>query len=201
MLKKIASILSTILHPLLMPTIGLLVIFSTQSHVTYIPFEYRKLVTIIVLISTCILPLSVIPIFMQTGIIKSIQMNKSRERVIPLVVTSLFFLAGYYFLKKFQLPTFIPLFFLGSLMSVLIAMGISFFWKISIHMIGIGGLIGALISMSLKYGVNTTTWMLIAIAVSGLLGSSRLKLNAHSPLQVYAGLIIGVITICTIILL
>ncbi len=201
MSKKIASVLSLLLHPLLMPTIGLLVIFSTQSHVTFIPFEYRRLVSIIVLISTCILPLSVMPLFLQLGIIKSIQMETSKERMLPLLATAGFFILGYFFLKKFQLPAFIPLFILGTLVAVLLSMSISFFWKISIHMVGIGGLLGALLSMTLKYGVNIHLWLLVVILVAGILGSSRLLLGAHSPKQVYAGFALGAVVICTIVLL
>jgi len=201
MLKKIASIISTILHPMLMPTIGLLVIFSTQSHVTFIPYEFRRLVVIIVLVSTCILPLSVMPIFLQTGVIKSIYMKSNKERILPLLVTGFFFILGYFFLKKFQLPAFIPLFFLGSLCAVLFSLIISFFWKVSIHMVGIGGVLGALVSMSIKYGVDTTMWILIAIGVAGILGSSRLALKEHNGLQVYSGFFLGLGIICLIVLL
>ena len=199
MAKKIAFIVSLLLHPLLMPTIGLLVIFSTQSHVTFIPFEYRRMVTIIVLVSTCILPLSVMPFFLQMGIMKSMQMNTAKERIVPLLTTSIFFLLGYFFLRKFQLPTFIPVFILGTMVAALLSMCLSFFWKISIHMVGIGGLLGALISLSVKYGINTFFLMLAVIAVAGVVGSSRLILEAHTPKQVYAGFGLGLMTICALV--
>ncbi|SMO87343.1 hypothetical protein SAMN06265379_11132 [Saccharicrinis carchari] len=201
MIKKIASALSVLLHPLLIPTMGLLVIFSTQSHVTFIPFEYRRLIAIIVLISTCILPLSVMPLFLQVGIIKSMHMETPRERLIPLLTTAAFFMLGYFFLKKFQVPAFIAFFYLGTLIAVLLSLFISFFWKISIHMVGIGGLLGALLAMWLKYGVNTQLWMLAILLLAGLLGSSRLILGAHSPKQVYVGFLLGAITICSVVLL
>ncbi|WP_083631232.1 hypothetical protein [Labilibacter marinus] len=201
MSRKVATVLSLLLHPLLMPTIGLLVIFSTQSHVTFIPFEYRRLVSIIVLISTCVLPLSIMPLFLQIGVIKSMQMETPRERIIPLLSTAAFFILGYFFLKKFQLPAFIPLFFLGTLVAVLLSTTITFFWKISIHMIGIGGLLGALVSMSLRYGVNVNVWMLGVIMIAGVLGSSRLLLGAHKPSQIYAGFFLGLIVVSTIVLI
>lgn len=201
MLKKIATIFSVLLHPMLMPTIGLLVLFSTRSHVTMIPYEYRRLITIIVLVSTCILPLSLIPIFIQTKIIKSIHMETARERTIPLLATGMFYILGYFFLKKFQLPSFIPLYILGTLVTVILSMCISFFWKISIHMIGIGGVLGALLGITLKYGVNTSYLLLIVIFVAGLLGSCRLQLNAHTPLQIYSGFLLGTTVICAVVLL
>ncbi len=111
MVKKLATFISTVLHPMLMPTIGLLIIFNTQSHLTYIPFEYRRLIVIIVFISTCILPLSLIPIFLQLCVIKTVYMRDKKDRILPLLATAVFFLLGYYFLKRITLPKFISLFF------------------------------------------------------------------------------------------
>lgn len=201
MIKKIASALSLVLHPLLMPTLGLLVIFSTQSHITYIPFEYRRLIVIIVLVSTCILPLSIMPLLLQLRIIKSMQMETARERLIPLLSTAGFFMVGYFFLQKFNPPTFITLFYLGTLIAVLLSLFISFFWKISIHMLGIGGLLGALLAVWLKFGVTTHLWMLVVLVAAGLIGSSRLLLGAHNPKQVYAGFILGVVVVSSVVLL
>ncbi len=201
MWKKLATIISTIFHPVLMPTIGLLVVFNTHSHLTYIPFEYRRLVTIIVFVSTCVLPLSIIPVFMQLGIVKTIYMREKKERVLPLFATAVFFLLGYYFLKRLQLPTFISLFFLGTLLTVLLSLAISVFWKISIHMTGIGGLLAALSVLSIKYGVHLNAWLYLVIGVAGLLGSMRLLLGQHNTSQVYAGFLLGFITIFTIVML
>lgn len=201
MIKKVASALSLVLHPLLMPTLGLLIIFSTQSHITFIPFEYRRLIVIIVLVSTCILPLSIMPLLLQLRIIKSMQMETARERLIPLLSTAAFFMIGYFFLKKFNPPTFITLFYLGTLVAVLLSLFISFFWKISIHMLGIGGLLGALLAIWLNYGITTHLWMLVVLVAAGLIGSSRLMLGAHNPKQVYAGFMLGVVVVSSVVLL
>ncbi len=198
--KRIATIISTVFHPLLLPTLGLFVIFSTQSHLTFIPFEYRRLVTIIVFVSTCILPLSIMPLFLQIGLIKSLQMESTRERIIPLLTTAGFFVLGYFFLKKFPLPSFIPLFFLATIITVLLSILITFFWKISIHMVGIGGLLGAVISMALKYNVNTAIWVILITAIAGIIGSARLFLEAHNSKQVYAGFLLGLVVISFMII-
>ncbi len=199
--KKIATIISTLLHPMLMPTIGLLVIFNTNSHLTYIPFEYRRLITIVVFLSTCVLPLSIIPVFIQLGVIKSVYMVNRKERILPLFMTAVFFILGYYFLKRLMLPSFISLFFLGTLLSVLLSMGISFFWKISIHMVGIGGLLAALFVLTVKYGVNVNMWLVFVMSVAGVLGSMRLYLGQHTKYQVYAGFLLGFAAIFFVVMM
>ncbi|WP_139314913.1 PAP2 family protein [Saccharicrinis aurantiacus] len=194
-LIKLAKIISTLFHPLLMPTLGLLVIFSLNSHITYIPFEYRKYITLVIFVSTFVLPLSIMPLFYQLGVIKSIQMEKPKERIIPLITTSFFFALGYLFLTRFQLPSFIASFYSGTLTAVVCALLITLFWKISIHMVGVGGVVGALLAISLKYGVNTLVMLTFCVFVAGLIGTARLKLNAHNPKQVYAGFALGLFSL------
>ena len=66
-------------------------------------------------------------------------------------------------------------------------------WKISAHMIGIGGLTGALLCISILLEVYITPYLVYALLIAGLIGSSRLILKAHTPLQIYVGFAVGVI--------
>jgi membrane-associated phospholipid phosphatase len=61
-------------------------------------------------------------------------------------------------------------------------------------MIGIGGFTGMLIAISQILGAPILSIIIISILIAGLLGSSRLVLNAHTPLQVYTGFLIGLFT-------
>lgn len=69
---------------------------------------------------------------------------------------------------------------------------INFKWKISIHMIGIGGLTGVFIGLAINLSLNLTVMIGAFIALAGLVGFARLQLNAHKPSEIYAGYLIGV---------
>jgi membrane-associated phospholipid phosphatase len=58
-------------------------------------------------------------------------------------------------------------------------------------MAGIGGLIGAIIALSLRLGLNSSLVLGILIGIAGLIGSSRLILGKHTPMQIYAGFLVG----------
>ena len=60
-------------------------------------------------------------------------------------------------------------------------------------MIGIGGLIGALIAISLKMEVYVTQYIVLALIAAGLVGSSRLVLKAHTQAQLYVGFLLGLV--------
>jgi membrane-associated phospholipid phosphatase len=77
-------------------------------------------------------------------------------------------------------------------MSVLILAFVSIFWKISAHATGISGMIGLLAVINNKTPDSSLFYpILILIFLGGCLTSARLYLNAHSPLQIVAGIGLG----------
>jgi membrane-associated phospholipid phosphatase len=89
---------------------------------------------------------------------------------------------------------------IGAAASVLTALIVNFFWKISAHMIGMGGLCGTLICISIKLQTDMLAFLLIAIIFSGLVGASRILLKAHNPSQIYIGFFVGVFWQAAIVL-
>ncbi len=97
------------------------------------------------------------------------------------------------FLKnKLNLPTSYILFMLGALVSLCLAFVVNIFHKTSIHMVGVGGL---LFAVTLQLFSTTANWnysFAIIIIICGLVASSRLYLQAHTPSQVYSGFLLGI---------
>jgi len=200
MQRRIAQFFSIIFHPLLMPTIGIYIIFHSDIYFNYIPDELKRVIYIIVFICTTVLPLSLMPFFIYQRIIQNIQMSRRRDRLIPLIITTVMYIFTYYLLYKLQTPEHVKLFILAAAILVLITCLISIKWKISAHMVGIGGLVGMIIALYSKMSGNLNFYLFISIFIAGLVGASRLKLNAHNSRQVYIGLVIGLIPTLLIML-
>jgi membrane-associated phospholipid phosphatase len=61
-------------------------------------------------------------------------------------------------------------------------------------MIGIGGLTGMLFGLSQILNAGLEVIITGLILVSGLLGTARMQLGAHTPAQIYTGFVIGFLT-------
>ncbi|MCB9174279.1 MAG: PAP2 family protein [Flavobacteriales bacterium] len=191
--KTIAKIFSYIFHPLIIPTLGMMIIFNTNSYVNFaIPFELKKAVTILVGLSTFIIPSLMTLLLLNRGYIKSVEMETTKERILPYGFTIVFYFFTIYMMLKAPIPPIIFNFMIGALVSVILAFIINLRWKISAHMTGMGGLTGALIAISFLLSVNLIPFIALAILISGLVASSRLILNAHDPLQLVAGFFLGI---------
>lgn len=193
-LKTAAKFFSYVFHPLIIPTVGMTIIFNSNSYVNFaIPYEIKKAVVILVGLSTFVIP-TLFTLFLQNrGYINSVEMETTKERVLPYGFTIIFYFFTLYMMMKAPIPPVIFNFMIGALVSVILAFIVNLKWKISAHMIGIGGLTGALIATSFLLNVNLITYVTSSILIAGIIASSRLILNAHNPIQLIIGFVSGMI--------
>ena len=194
--KKAAQLFSVIFHPLLIPTYFLTILLNTQSYISfYIPFVSKIKLIAFIFTSTFLIPLMLIYfiIFKANGLIQSLKMETRKERTYPFILTARLFYMIYYFLKQNNIPVinFLASFIWVSTLIIVIALLINLVWKISIHMLGIGGLIGVWFVLNSKLFLNLYILIPILLLCAGLTGFARLKLNAHKPSEVYVGFILG----------
>lgn len=199
---KFARLISGMFHPMLMPLFGLFIIFHSGSFLDMTPIGLKRMIYLIVLVSTVLLPLSILPLMKMQKIISGFGMPNHRERVIPLLFGAIFYYFGYFLLQRLPVSNVIKDFQLAAVVAIVLVMLISVKWKISLHMAGIGGILGLILALTLHFSVTLRLVFMMAVLVAGLLGYARLRLNVHSPAQVYAGLGLGCVTmLLTIILL
>ncbi len=188
MLKKTALAFTVLLHPLFMPLAGILILLFSGSYVALLPLAARKLIILLFVSGTLLLPALMIPLAYFRG---DVLLQKQNERNIPLTLTLIFYLLTYFLFRKVPVYGFMHSFMLGALVSVFMALVINLRWKISLHMIGLGGLTAFLLMITLTRQINLFPWLLLSVLASGIAGTSRLYLEAHSPAQIYSGFILG----------
>ena len=186
-LEKTVSIL---FHPVFVPTITVFLVVKIYSNIIILENQAG-----IILIGTCvfslILPLLSVFILLLTKKIDSLEMPKKEERFLPILFASIWMILGFYFMKEiFSYAPIMKSIYLGAIYVILIALLITKKWKISLHMLAIGGATGVFIMLEFLFGQNLML-LLITILISGMLGYSRLSLKAHSLNQIYAGFIVG----------
>lgn len=190
---KIARTISFVFHPLLLPVYGIAIIFLAPTLYTYIPFEVKKIVILIVLVNNVMLPLSLIPFFIHSNIIGSWSMNERQDRVIPLSINTILYIITSYILFRFTVPHFLKTYILSVTSLSLAATLINLRWKISLHSIGVGLLLSLVLMLSIKMYTPLIWYLIPSSIAAGFVLSSRLQLNIHNPGQVWCGFLTGLI--------
>lgn len=190
--ERFALAFTTLFHPLLIPTLGIFILFHLNTYIAFsVAPEARRFIILIVFINTAIAPVLSFVIMKRTGYIKDFNLTERSERILPLLVATALFFITYYMLRQLPLPSLVYFYVISATLLLLLTMMVSFFWKISIHMVSLGGFTGFLIITSLLLRADINWLIILALMASGLTGSSRLILKAHSPAQVYAGYLMG----------
>jgi hypothetical protein len=192
MLKLIAKALSIVFHPIVLPTLGVFVIFRSSYYMSMMDKTGQHAVYLIVFVSTFVLPLIMISLFLLRKVIKSLEMTETQERFVPFLVTAIFYFFSFFTLIKLNAPGFISAYILGAFFIVFIISFVTVKWKISAHAAGLGGLIGMMMALANLYFAHTTFFFLQALIIAGVVASSRLILEEHNLKQVAAGFFMGV---------
>lgn len=195
-MKLTAKIVSLLFHPLLMPTAGLILIFNMGGPISYLPLEIKRVVLVIVAATTCIIPMTLIPLFQIMGLVESVYMVERKERFWPMLATAISCFVGYWILNRVPIiPKFINSFIFFTIVSVILALSITLFWKVSIHMVGMGGITALTTALAWRFNPQLIVFVAAAFVIAGLVGWARLKTESHQPAQVYVGYLLGFFTV------
>jgi len=195
-MRTLSLIISYLFHPVFLPTAGLVIIFSLNSYVSQTtPLAKQAFIIGWIFVNTAIIPFLFTAFLRWKKLITSIQLESREDRIVPFSFALFFYLTNYYLMHDMPLPGVIYSLFLGSSIAVGLALVFTFFTKISIHMIGMGGATAAIYGVGQMYHLPIMQLLIGGIIASGLVGSARFILESHNLRQIYMGWFIGFLTV------
>jgi hypothetical protein len=189
---KFYKFISTILHPIVLPTLGVFLyfVFVSQS------FEKRLQLIVLglVFVLTYVVPVLLLLFLKNFGFIKDFQVSTIKERRFP-VIFMIFLL---YFLGNtiIQIPTIrnLGILFYGTSLSLTcIYVLFSVKLKSSLHLVSMGNMIGFFLIMTNINSLSMLPIIILLVLLSGILASSRLYLKAHTPVELLIGFSLGIV--------
>ena len=187
-----ARLISLLLHPVLIPFLTFLVLL--QPHRFFIGLVPAREIAVLIgciLASTLFFPLLMIFFFLRSGLVSSCAMERREERTVPLLSTAVFYFMTWYFLKEISVSTIFSFFMLGSAILAVLSLFINFLFKISLHMVALGGAAGFFTGLNLQQGTSHEIFLAVLFLLCGLTGYARLKDGQHTPAEVYSGWLLG----------
>ncbi|MGC1204579.1 MAG: hypothetical protein WA839_06805 [Flavobacteriaceae bacterium] len=184
--------ISYIFHPLLMPILGVIFYFSKSPRFIPIDIITAKLVSLFIL--TIVLPILLFFLLKTLGRVKSINLESTNERILPLVLNCLVIILV---LQRIITPTQIIelyYFFIGILISTMTCLILALAkFKASIHMIAIAGVFMFFIALSIHFSININGTLSLMIIIIGAIATSRLHMKAHTYKELIMGFFVGLI--------
>ncbi|MCO5230127.1 MAG: hypothetical protein M9958_03125 [Chitinophagales bacterium] len=201
LLQIVFKIISIVFHPLLMPTYGtILFLWAYPSISPSTPIEEGDIVRtpqhvlMSVFINTFMMPAIAILMMKGIGFIKNLEMEDKKDRIIPFIATMTFYIWAFLAVKDYFnfMPNIYIIFMLGTVISLMASFFINLFFKLSIHMVGVSGLLVATMLMMMSAEKSLITIFLLIITLNGLIATARLYLKAHTVKELYIGFLVGI---------
>ncbi|MGZ3932559.1 MAG: hypothetical protein ACXVP0_14860 [Bacteroidia bacterium] len=196
-MQILARTVSVIFHPLLMCSYGSLIFFFgfKGSVIDFVMLPRLKLVlTSMIFCFTFLLPLINVYILYRLKRVSTFTIEDQKERTFPYVVTACFYFGLFYLFMGLNILPHIKMLIFGAGTAILLTALINMRYKISAHMVGLGGLLSAIILVAFALRYNAVFMVCTILLITGLTGSGRLYLKAHRPSQIYTGFFLGFVT-------
>lgn len=190
-----AHLLSYIFHPLFIPFyICWFIEFIHPSYFSGFSDAGKNRVLLMVSINAIAFPAITVLLLKSLGFIDSFFLRTQRDRIIPYIASMTFFFWAQYALREQpEIPRILVAFMFGVFISSAAALMANIYFKISMHAIGMGGLVG-ICFIIMQQNTMLMTWPLsAALLVAGMVCTSRFIVSDHTPKDIYIGLLIGFI--------
>lgn len=184
---RLSRALSWLLHPFVVPLYVIVFMLLTDGFLSRLPDSVKNYLAWVVVLYAAIVPMLSIAFMRGLGLLKNFGLHSQRSRLLPLLVGAISYLLCAITLSDVAVATVVRKFVLAAACCEVLALIVTPFWKISLHLICMGG-VTAMFTLLSVAGAGQHFWALVAtILLSGALASARLHLGAHKPSQVAAG--------------
>jgi len=194
-LRFLAHVFSYVFHPLFIPSyvVALLIWYHPFNNLIINGF-YKPRMLAMVILYTAFFPGFSVFLTWRLKFIKNLLLEERTDRIIPFVATMFFYFWIYYVSRNLDyFPLSFKQFLLGVFLSSASALFANMYTKISMHGIAMGGLVGFTFRQLFIDGFFPMNFAFVALLVAGAVCTARLILNAHKPVDVYAGFFVGII--------
>jgi hypothetical protein len=195
LIRIFAYFFSYVFHPLFIPfyAIVFLIFIHPSYYAGFSAYDKNNLLFNTAL-NTIFFPAFALLLMKGLGFVKSIFLRTQQDRIGPYLANMIFYfnVAWTFFKMTPQLSLIFPVFMTGVFLTTVAGLLSNIYFKISMHAMGVGGLIG-LFLIIMNYNTMLMTWPLcIAFLIAGMVCTSRLVISDHSEKEIYWGLFAGI---------
>jgi len=191
-LMKLARFYTNLFSPFYAPlwAVVWLLFMSTMRSFS---LKYRLLLLIVIVLFTVVVPRLMIYIFRKSGNFSRWQFDARTNRHIQYAISLICYIACFFLLKRMDVYGFVACVVVSAIIAQVVCFIINMWWKISVHMVGVGGWIGFVGVFSYRFGFDPVMPTCVILLFAGILGTCQMFFRQHNLVQIIAGFFVGMI--------
>jgi hypothetical protein len=191
-----AAVISYIFHPVFVPVyvVGFLVYVHPYLFAGFSGWN-KSIVMIQAFVMFTFFPLVTVLLLKALKFINTIHIYTQRDRIIPLVACGVWYFWIWYVWHNLpDYPDQAVQFALAIFIASSICLLANIYMKISMHAISMGVMLTFLMLLALGQAISFGMYISMALLIAGLVCTARFIASDHTPKEVYAGLLVGIVS-------
>lgn len=184
--KKIATGISWVLHPFLLP-VYLMAVLLTMTAFSHYPPNVKFYLLWVVALYAIVIPLLSLGCCARWAAFRTTESTTAGNASCRCSSGPSATCCGAITIAKIPSAIFLRKFMVAAACCEVLCLVVSFYWKISLHLTGMGAVVALLVVMNVVGVGNMLVPLMVAILCAGALASARLYLGCHNGWQVLAG--------------
>lgn len=199
-MKKLAPIISYLFHPLLIPSLGLLLLLNSGTYLSLLDPEAKRAILLVMVLGTLVFPLMMLPILYYRNLVSSYKDASREERLIPQVIILVLYIITFVYFNRLPLSRVIHAYVLSTAVVLFLVILLNLKFHLCIHSAALGGLTGLIIALIFLYESPLQGMLILSLLAGGITGTSRLAMGTHWG-GVLAGYLLGfgVVLLCILV--
>ena len=191
MLKRLAKILSSLLHPTLVPIYLVALLLFANTIYDMFPLRIKLYLLWVVALYAMVIPFIGRTLLRRADRWGGGRIKHLRSKAVPLLLgTCCYLLCAITLMKSPSLILFRKIAFAAAMSELFCRLTVPF-WRARLHMTALGAATAALVTFNI-IGIQSMFWvMMAAIMVTGILASARLYTGRNNGIQILAGFVGG----------
>jgi hypothetical protein len=194
-IRILAHIVSVVFHPLFITSyVGAFLIYL-HPYAFAAALDNRKVFKLgMIVFNTAFIPLFSVFLMWRLRLIESLFLRTSKERIIPYVAAMICYFWTWLVTRNTgDSPSYMVHFMLGTFLAICAAFLVNIYMKVSMHTIAMGGMATFFFLQAFAIEDSTGLYFSIAVLIAGLVGTARMIVSDHKPVEIYVGYLVGII--------
>lgn len=189
-MKQIARIISAVSTPLFIPFyLSLLALIANKY--AFGGMHFGLYFVIQIFIWTLAIPLIALAIMKGMNMSADISLPEREDRIIPFFLCLSCYSIAFYSSSQLEIPILVKGMLAGTILACVLGLFFTNFYRISIHSIGMGTLLGASCALVMFSVVKFVWFIPFVLLWAGVVMSIRVRYYKHNNREVFAGFLVG----------
>ena len=192
--RVVARAVSVVFHPLFIPVYLSAFLIYINPVFPALDSSDKLILLLRFVVMYAVFPLATILLTKALGFVQTIYLKTQRDRIIPYVACGMYYFWMWYVLhNQPQFGNEVQLLTLAIFLASSGGLLANSYLKVSMHAISVGVMVTFILLLGFLVDTSFGFFISIALLITGAVCTARLVNSDHHPLEVYAGLVIGIV--------